>query len=107
MQRTSPVTSRLARLTRHRTFLALVLMDVVLFCCRALRMIEQNTCDALPSAQFYQCFIRPPPALVMLFLLLLAATAILSLLKTLTAGRSLVRRETACPALLSPLPKSR
>ena len=107
VQRTSPVTGRLARFTRYRTFLALVLMDVVVFCCLGLRMIEQNTCDALPGAQFYQCLIRPPPALVMLFLLLLAATAILSLIKALTAGLSLVRRDTARPDPLSPLPKSR
>ena len=86
-------TGILSRLSAHKLFIFVVFFDLVLFIIMTLRVLEYNSCNALPDAYFHQCIVGPQPWLMFPWLAMLAITAILCLLKAIVSIHSLLQKK--------------
>ncbi|MEH6662377.1 MAG: hypothetical protein V7679_12080 [Parasphingorhabdus sp.] len=91
-QRGMPEISLVAKLTKYRTFLWLMIAVILLFLLMDLGFLNYNSCDQLDGVFYHECIVRPSLWLMIPWIIAIGIAAILCLIKAIVSTRSIFKK---------------
>ena len=91
-QRGMPETALVAKLTKYRIFLWLMIAAISLFLLMDLGFLQYNSCDQLNGALYHECFVSPSLWLMIPWVVALGTAAILCLIKAIVSIHSVFKK---------------